>query len=59
MRAGSGGTSYTVREGVDTHAGHDAEIPVALADCVAISPESAQLRADILGRTALVCPEPT
>jgi xylulokinase len=61
LRAAQEGAAFTVREGVDLLDSPDegaGRLPVVLAGGTARSLTTAQLRADVLHRTTLVCTEP-
>ncbi|MCI2418428.1 FGGY-family carbohydrate kinase [Saccharopolyspora sp. K220] len=61
LRAAQEGAAYTVREGIDlldSPALGAARLPIVLAGGTARSRTTAQLRADVLHRTTLVCAEP-
>ncbi|PKW16498.1 xylulokinase [Saccharopolyspora spinosa] len=61
LRAAQEGAAFTVREGIDVLDSPDpdtARLPVVLAGGTARSMTTAQLRADVLHRTTLVCEEP-
>jgi xylulokinase len=61
LRASQEGAAHVVRECADLLAAGDdrhARLPVILAGGTARSPSLMQLRADVLGRTVLACPEP-